>query len=67
VWRFAPGEPPTQLRKAGLGTQEFCQSIPSVEATTLKNFRATIPQNLLFWERFFMDDGQGQEWTQWTE
>jgi hypothetical protein len=31
VWRFAPGEPPTRLRKIGLGTQEFRQSrlIPS--------------------------------------
>jgi len=30
-------------------------------------FSAIIPQNLLFCERFFMDDGQGQEWTRWTE
>ena len=29
-------------------------------------FSAIIPQNLLFCERFFMDDGQGQEWTRWT-
>jgi hypothetical protein len=30
-------------------------------------FHATIAQLLVFWERFFMDDGQGQEWTRWTE
>jgi hypothetical protein len=32
-----------------------------------ENFRTTIPKLLVFCERFFMDDGQGQEWTRWTE
>jgi hypothetical protein len=32
VWRFAPGEPPTRLRKIGLVTQEFARAGSSGKA-----------------------------------
>ena len=43
-----------------------CHSIRQSN-TPSKKFRTTIAKLLVFCERFFMDDGQGQEWTRWTE
>ena len=68
-------------RKSGIGTEcifigliiviihhglNILALAQSCQHQKTENFRAT-PQLLLFWERFFMDDGQGQEWTRWTE